>query len=98
MSVGPLQLLLIVVLVILLFGTKKLGNLGSDLGKAIRGFKKGMNDGDEDAKDESAHRDQAESLKADPPESADTAKTTTKDSVKDSAKGSADASKSHSDR
>ena len=64
MSVGPLQLLLIVVLVILLFGTKKLGNIGSDLGKAIRGFKKGMQDGDDD---ESKQGDRAESLKADPP-------------------------------
>lgn len=64
MSVGPLQLLLIVLLVVLIFGTKKLGNVGSDLGKAIRGFKKGLSDGDED-KDTSAER---EKLKADEPE------------------------------
>nr|WP_206064392.1 twin-arginine translocase TatA/TatE family subunit [Oleiagrimonas sp. C23AA] len=42
-----MQLLLVLLIVVLLFGTKKLGNIGSDLGKAIRGFKKGMND-DED--------------------------------------------------
>jgi sec-independent protein translocase protein TatA len=64
-SVGPLQLLLIVVLVILLFGTKKLGNIGSDLGKAIRDFKKGMSD-DGDA---SGHG-KADSLKPDPPDAA----------------------------
>lgn len=87
MSIGPLQLLLVVVLVILLFGTKKLGNLGSDLGKAIRGFKKGMNDHDDD-EENPVRQDRAESLKADPPESVD--------SVKD--KDSADASKSHPDR
>lgn len=47
MSVGPFQLLLVVLLVVLLFGTKKLGNVGSDLGKAIRGFKKGLSDDDD---------------------------------------------------
>ena len=34
------QLLIILVIVILLFGTKRLKNLGSDLGSAIKGFKK----------------------------------------------------------
>ncbi|WP_070970892.1 Sec-independent protein translocase subunit TatA [Vibrio sonorensis] len=42
------QLLIIAVIVILLFGTKKLRNLGGDLGGAVKGFKKAMND--EDAK------------------------------------------------
>jgi sec-independent protein translocase protein TatA len=36
--------LILLVVVVLVFGTKKLPNLGSDLGKAIRGFKKGMTD------------------------------------------------------
>jgi sec-independent protein translocase protein TatA len=39
------QLILILLIVALLFGTKKLGSLGEDLGKAIRGFRKGMRDG-----------------------------------------------------
>lgn len=34
--------LLVLVVVILVFGTKKLGNVGSDLGKAIKGFKDGV--------------------------------------------------------
>ena len=34
-------------LIILLFGTKKLGSLGSDLGSALRGFKSGMKDLDQ---------------------------------------------------
>ena len=42
MSWGPLQILLILVIVLLLFGTKKLRSLGSDLGGAIKGFKKSM--------------------------------------------------------
>jgi len=42
------QLVIVLVIVLLLFGTKKLRNLGGDLGGAIKGFKKAM--GDEDAK------------------------------------------------
>ena len=42
MSWGPLQILLILVIVILLFGTKKLRSLGSDLGAAIKSFKKSV--------------------------------------------------------
>ena len=34
--------LVVLVVVILVFGTKKLGNVGSDLGKAIKGFKDGV--------------------------------------------------------
>lgn len=61
MSVGPLQLLLIILIIVLLFGTKKLGNIGSDLGKAIRDFKKGMSGDEEKDKDAAT-----ETLKADP--------------------------------
>lgn len=63
MSVGPLQLLLIILIIVLLFGTKKLGNIGSDLGKAIRDFKKGMSGDDDDKKDK--HGAGSEGLKAD---------------------------------
>ncbi|QKJ89123.1 Sec-independent protein translocase protein TatA [Paramixta manurensis] len=38
------QLLIIAVIVVLLFGTNKLRNLGSDLGSSIKGFKKAMSD------------------------------------------------------
>jgi len=38
------QLLIVLGIVILLFGTKKLRNIGSDLGGAIRGFKKSMSE------------------------------------------------------
>lgn len=38
------QLLIILVIVILLFGTKRLKNLGSDLGSAIKGFKSSVSD------------------------------------------------------
>ena len=37
--------LIVLVIVLLVFGTKKLRNLGSDLGGAVKGFKDGMRDG-----------------------------------------------------
>ena len=41
--------LVVLVIVLLVFGTKKLRNIGSDLGGAVKGFKEGMK-GDEDKK------------------------------------------------
>lgn len=41
------QLLIILLVVALIFGTKKLRNIGGDLGSAIKSFKKGMADEDE---------------------------------------------------
>ena len=47
------QLLIVFGIVILVFGTKKLRNMGGDVGSAIRNFKQAMNDGDsEKSKDE----------------------------------------------
>jgi sec-independent protein translocase protein TatA len=40
------QLLIVLAIVIMIFGTKRLGSLGSDLGGAIKGFKKAMNEGE----------------------------------------------------
>lgn len=34
--------LIVLVIVMLVFGTKKIGNMGSDLGKAVKGFKDGV--------------------------------------------------------
>jgi TatA/E family protein of Tat protein translocase len=45
---APKHLLLILLIVLLVFGGKKLRTLGSDLGSAFRGFKKAMNDGETD--------------------------------------------------
>lgn len=41
--------LVVLVIVALIFGTKKLRNMGEDLGGAVRGFKKGMKDGEDEA-------------------------------------------------
>ena len=42
MGFGLKELIVILIIVALLFGTKKLKNIGSDLGGAIKGFKKGI--------------------------------------------------------
>lgn len=41
--------LIVLVIIMLVFGTKKLRNIGSDLGGAVRGFKEGVKDGTEQA-------------------------------------------------
>lgn len=53
-GIGIWQLVIIAVIVVLLFGTKKLGSIGSDLGASIKGFKKAMNDDEPKEKDISA--------------------------------------------
>lgn len=40
---SPWHILVLLLVVVLVFGTKKLGNVGSDLGRAIRDFKKSLN-------------------------------------------------------
>jgi len=46
------QLLIVLVIVLLLFGTKRLRNLGGDLGSAVKGFKKAMTDEEKKAAEE----------------------------------------------
>ena len=41
---GPMQLLLILAIVIVIFGAKRLKNIGSDLGGAVKGFKTAVKD------------------------------------------------------
>ncbi len=50
--------LIVLVIIMLVFGTKKLRNIGSDLGGAVRGFKDGVKDGAEGAAAESASNQQ----------------------------------------
>ncbi|KAA3640566.1 MAG: Sec-independent protein translocase subunit TatA [Proteobacteria bacterium] len=48
MGISVTQLVIILVVVALIFGTKKLRNIGGDLGGAIKGFKKSMQDDDQE--------------------------------------------------
>ena len=45
-GIGGWQLLIILLIVILIFGTKRMKNIGSDLGGAIKSFRKGMTEAD----------------------------------------------------
>jgi len=50
MGISVTQLLIILAIVVVLFGTKRLRNLGGDLGGAIKGFKSAVKEGSEDKK------------------------------------------------
>jgi len=55
MGVGGIsiwQLLIILAIIVLLFGTKKLRGIGGDLGNAVKGFKKAVSDEDQTSKPE----------------------------------------------
>lgn len=40
--------LIVLLIAVLIFGTKRLGSIGTDLGSAVKGFRKAMNDAEED--------------------------------------------------
>jgi sec-independent protein translocase protein TatA len=60
--------LLLLVIVLVIFGTGKLTKIGPDLGNAVRGFKKALGGEDDDAKQKSGEGE--EKLQADPPAAA----------------------------
>lgn len=57
-SISIQALLLILLIVVLLFGTRKLGSMGSDLGNALKGFRKALRDDSEKEKDDGIVSDQ----------------------------------------
>ena len=70
------QLLIVLVIVILLFGTKRLKGIGSDLGGAVKGFKKAVTDEEKDA-------DFDEKKQVEEKRSSETVDTDTKSEAKD---------------
>lgn len=61
MGIGIWQLVIILLIVLLLFGAKRLRNIGSDLGSAVKGFKSAVKDEEEGGKkDESAKLESSE--------------------------------------
>jgi sec-independent protein translocase protein TatA len=57
MGLGVTELFVILAIVLVLFGTKRLRNIGGDLGSAIRGFRSAMNETDENRKEASLDSD-----------------------------------------
>jgi len=47
MGLSTTHLIIFLIIIVVIFGTKKLRNIGSDLGGAVKGFKDGMRDGTE---------------------------------------------------
>ena len=62
MGFGVTELLIILVIVALLFGTKKLSTMGHDIGKGIRGLRAGLTGDDADKTDEHAVDAQRENV------------------------------------
>ena len=48
--------LIVLLIVVMVFGTKKLKNIGSDLGQAVKGFKDGMREAQSDAPEQVTHK------------------------------------------
>jgi sec-independent protein translocase protein TatA len=49
---GPTELIIILIILLVVFGTKKLKNMGTDLGSAIKGFKNAVSEDDKPESDE----------------------------------------------
>jgi sec-independent protein translocase protein TatA len=74
MGIGFRELLVILAIALLVFGAKKLKTIGSDLGGAVKGFKKAMNEGDEEEEKKSA--EEMKKLRSDAPDAEFAEKTT----------------------
>lgn len=63
--------LIVLLIIVLVFGTKKLKNIGSDLGGAVKGFKDGMKDGTASTSDTTPAPQQVTANKANDPNTVD---------------------------
>ncbi|WP_417615715.1 Sec-independent protein translocase subunit TatA [Oceanisphaera sp.] len=77
------QLLIVVLIVVLLFGTKKLRGMGSDLGSAVKGFKKAMSDDDKESDKNQQDADFKQASLSDKKEQADAFKAKDQEKTKD---------------
>ena len=66
------QLLIILLIVVMIFGTKRLKNIGSDLGGAVKGFKKSMEEDDEKSEVETQNLESSSTSTEDAETKADT--------------------------
>lgn len=51
-GISTWQLIILLLIIILIFGTRRLRSMGGDLGAAFKGFKQGLNEGDPEASPE----------------------------------------------
>ena len=62
---GPTELIIILVIVLVLFGVGRVGRIGGELGTAIREFRRGLQGGEEEAKEEEAKEEVEQKAKND---------------------------------
>jgi len=67
MGLSTTHLIIFLVIIVVIFGTKKLRNIGSDLGGAVKGFKDGMKDGGDKPAESPAVAPHAQQVSATPP-------------------------------
>jgi sec-independent protein translocase protein TatA len=67
MGIGMRELVIILLVVLVVFGAKKLRSIGSDLGEAVKGFKKAVNDGDANESGKQIRREGADASFDDAP-------------------------------
>ena len=60
MGISPWQLLIVLLIVVLIFGTKKLRNMGGVIGGAVKNFKKSMKDESDKDKEEISSKSESE--------------------------------------
>jgi sec-independent protein translocase protein TatA len=53
-SIGPTEIIIVLIIVILLFGVGRIGKIGGELGKSIREFRQGLRGGEDDNKPKSS--------------------------------------------
>ena len=57
-GISPVQLIIVLVIVVLIFGTKRLKSIGSDLGSAMKGFRRAMSEDDKPAEPKKIESDE----------------------------------------
>jgi len=62
MGIGVWQLVIILLIVLLLFGAKRLRNIGGDLGSAVKGFRSAIKDEDKDKADAQIEQREGETI------------------------------------
>jgi sec-independent protein translocase protein TatA len=62
-NIGPLELTIVLVIVLAIFGTKRLRTLGSDLGSAVKGFRTAVSDADKDTTEQLDDKSRDRTLK-----------------------------------
>jgi sec-independent protein translocase protein TatA len=67
MGIGFRELLIILAIALLIFGAKKLRTIGSDLGSAVKGFKKAMNEGEDEESSRKLEQDKRPDAEFDAP-------------------------------